>query len=274
MVATHTVHLYPQSDSVRRSGRRSVTLGFTLPLLVLVTLQATAEEPTKDIDVDLCSQTLLTLRGEGTGMMIDFGSQRASNSIPALATPAAVDITVPVRGADPRIGPGMMVDIIVMVGGRKEVSEIGKRVSDDGTITLPLVGVVTINDMSMKELSDRLQNLYSTYLRDPQVEADFNVSNAGAVSPWGAVTVLGRVKSPGSIGIPRSRDLTVSRAIQGAGGFDTSANDSSVRISRRRSDGSVKKITVDLHALGSSGELKQDITLEAGDVVFVPEEIF
>jgi len=167
-----------------------------------------------------------------------------------------------------------MIDITVTAGGRKEIIETGRRVSNDGNVSLPLIGPVQVEGLTLNELSEQLLALYSKYLRNPQVDIDFNIASPGSVSPWGSVTVLGTVKNPGSISIPSTHDLTVSRAIQSVGGLDLSANDSAIRISRRNPDGTIKKIKVDLHALGSTGELTQDVKLEAGDVVFVPEEFF
>jgi protein involved in polysaccharide export with SLBB domain len=123
--------------------------------------------------------------------------------------------------------------------------------------------------------SAHIEALYSTYLRNPQVDVGFAFDNSpGSVSPWGSVTVLGRVKTEGSINMPPTQDLTVSRAIQQSGGFNTSANISSITVTRRNPDGSVRHMEVDLRALRSRGELGQDLKLEPGDVVFVPEEVF
>ena len=95
-----------------------------------------------------------------------------------------------------------------------------------------------------------------------------------AVSPWGSVTLLGRVKSPGRVPIPPTRDLTVSAAIQRAGGFDSSARKTAIRVTHRADDGSLSVREVDLEAVGSRGELEHDIVLAPDDVVFVPEMIF
>jgi len=211
------------------------------------------------------------------------GREQMTNAAEKVATtnPASSTTPVPAQGStttnllvEPILKPGLLLDVVVTAAGRKEIAEIGKRISDDGSISLPLVGTVRVQGMTLKELCAHLQTIYSTYLRSPQVYTEFNLGSPGSLSPWGSVTVLGTVRNPGSINIPQTQDLTVSRAIQGAGGLDASADDSSIRISRRNPDGTIKRITANLHAFGSTGELKHDIKLEACDVVFVPEEFF
>ena len=102
----------------------------------------------------------------------------------------------------------------------------------------------------------------------------FMMSENGSSSPWGYVTVLGRVKNPGRVNLPPTRDLTVSGAIQGADGFDTSANLRAVRISRDGASGEKTHRTVDLNRIGETGEIDEDLKLKAGDIIYVPERRF
>ena len=129
--------------------------------------------------------------------------------------------------------------------------------------------------MTLTELSEALTGRYRDFFVDPQVVVDFVMDpDSDAVSPWGHVTVLGRVKKPGRVNMPPTQDLTVSDAIQRAGGLDTSAKDSAIRVTRQRRNGLSEAIEVDLRAFGSRGQVKNDLILQSGDVVFVPEMIF
>jgi protein involved in polysaccharide export with SLBB domain len=65
----------------------------------------------------------------------------------------------------------------------------------------------------------------------------------------------------------------VSGAIQQAGGLDTSARSSSIRLTRRQTDGKTERISVDFTAIGE-GKVENDILLQAGDVIYVPERVF
>ena len=118
-----------------------------------------------------------------------------------------------------------------------------------------------------------LQGLYSKYLRDPMVDVAFVVDNSpGAVSPWGFVTVMGCVKQPGRINMPPTQDLTLSMAIQQAGGFDSSAKERSIVITRKDRDGNTEKLKADMRDIASKGQT--DLPLRDGDVIFVPERFF
>jgi len=174
-----------------------------------------------------------------------------------------------------QVGPGLVVRVSVTVAGTTEIEGLTKRVSASGQIRLPLVGNVHVSGLTLDELSRRLTDLYSEYLIDPQVDIEFaKDENSDQVSPWGYVTVLGRVKNPGRVNIPPTRDLTVSGAIQLAGGLDTSARDSAVRLTRQDSNGKVLKFFVNLKKVGEQGDVEEDLRLLPGDVVYVPEMIF
>jgi polysaccharide export outer membrane protein len=166
---------------------------------------------------------------------------------------------------------GLVLKISVVVGDEREGDEHTRQISDKGEIMLPLIGRVACVGMTLPQLKARLTELYGQYLREPDVTVDF-VYGAGDESPWGKVRVTGRVRSEGWYNIPPTRDMTVLRAIQLAGGYDTSAKRSAVKVTRVLADGKKKQFALDLEALGSKGDVTQDIRLEPNDVVYVPEQ--
>lgn len=173
------------------------------------------------------------------------------------------------------IVPGLTLNIAVLVRGRKEIDESGKRVSEKGDVALPLVGDVQVAGRSLRQATSALIALYSKFYVDPQVIVDFSLDTGpDAVSPWGYVTVLGRVKKPGRIPIPATRNLTVSGAIQRAGGFDTSARDTAIRVTRRMAGGTLEVREVNLRAVGSQGQIAEDVGLGPEDIVYVHERRF
>ena len=173
-----------------------------------------------------------------------------------------------------QLRPGLMINMSVLVAGKKEIDEPMKRVSEGGTLVLPLLGELDVAGLTMDELQSRLTRQYQTFYVQPQVILDFARDSNGSVSPWGHVTVLGRVKEPGRIAVPATRDLTVSGAIQQAGGFDSSARPSAILVTRSMPDGGTETRSINLHAVGAAGRLEEDIILEADDVVYVPEKLF
>ncbi len=179
-----------------------------------------------------------------------------------------------VKPQEPVIKQGLLIKVTVFAGGKKEVDEPFKRVSVGGIITLPLVGYIKVEGLTLRDLSAMLKTQYSAYLRDPSIDVDFVLETGdSAISPWGYITVLGRVKKPGRVNIPPTQDLTLSMAVQFAGGLDTSAKIYGIKISREK-NGQTEQIEVDLQSVGSKGEVDSDIKLYPGDVVYVPERVF
>lgn len=174
-----------------------------------------------------------------------------------------------------RLRPGLVVGIKVMIAGQEEILEPAKRVQDDGRISLPLIGDMDARGCTTGELAQRLEAAYRKFFVAPQVLVDVaRDERPDAVSPWGSVTVLGTVRAPGRIAIPPTRDLRVSGAIQRAGGFDSSARKTSIRVTRHAADGTSMACDVNLEEVGARGEREQDLLLEPDDVVFVQERIF
>lgn len=206
------------------------------------------------------------------GLLACAGCQSASH------VPASVDST-PVREEHARsiraqLRPGLIVNIQVLVAGQKELEEKSRRISEAGAITLPLVGEMRLEGLTVSEAQDQLKTAYSRYFVTPQVIVECLVETVeGAVSPWGYVTVLGRVKTPGMVNLPPTREFTVSRAIQLSGGLDNSARSNAIRVTRPRGDGS-EQFEVDLDRIGASGQAKGDVLLLPGDVIYVPEAVF
>ena len=178
------------------------------------------------------------------------------------------------RSVRAQLRPGLIVNIQVLVAGQKEIEEKSRRISEAGAITLPLVGEVRLEGLTVTESQEQLKIAYGRYFIAPQVILECQVEAlAGAVSPWGYVTVLGRVRTPGMVNLPPTRELTVSRAIQLSGGLDTSARRNAIRVTRTRG-GNPEQFEVDLERIGASGQAKDDILLLPGDVIYVPEAVF
>lgn len=174
----------------------------------------------------------------------------------------------------PYLRPGFSIKVSVIAGGIVEVPEMVRTISDKGTITLPLVGQVGCLGLTVRTLSERLTEEYSRFLKDPSVSVDYVYEGRpGEVSPWGWVSVYGAVNSPGRINIPPSRDLTLSRAIQFAGGLNRVARETDIRIWRRTHEGP-RRIVVNLLDIAKRGMIEKDLTLEPGDIIFVPESVW
>lgn len=174
----------------------------------------------------------------------------------------------------PRIRPGIRINVTVEVARSVQTRAENVRVSQNGEVALPLVGDVQVDGMTLREAENVLIEAYAAYYVDPSVRADFVAESGDASSPWGYVTVLGQVRNPGRVNLPPTRDLTVTRAIQLAGGLGNSARERSVRISRWNADGQRDEMRINLRKVGARGARHEDVLLRDGDVVFVPETFF
>lgn len=197
---------------------------------------------------------------------------------PEPATPLAVhvDDLMPARKLEvAKLRSGLVISFSLLVAGKEEFGEMIKRVSDAGNVVLPLLGTVAVSDLTLEQLGKELTVRYTKYYVEPQVIVDFVRDGGGeGLSPWGYITVLGRVKVPGRVSIPATRDLTVSGAIQKAGGFNSSARSESILVTRRDSSGKLVSQEINLNAVGAGVRVEDDIVLQADDVVNVPEARF
>ena len=172
----------------------------------------------------------------------------------------------------PRIRPG--VRLLIQVGTpAAPPAKMEVLVDQNGDITLPLLlqEPVACDGLTLESLKQKLVKAYSTYYRQPMVTVTFAPYDGKGVSPWGTVTVLGEVASPGPVNMPSTMDLTVTKVLQAAGGLRPFANKSKIRVSRCDKDGKKTTYIIDLVEIGEKGRIEKDIPLRAGDVVWVPE---
>jgi len=225
------------------------------------------------------------LHSSKTGLTLSSGLVFAALLACLLGGPLGCRMSRPAFGSSPvpsagesdiaTLRPGLVISVSVLVAGKTEINEPAKRISDRGTIMLPLLGTLNVQDATPDTISTRLTSAYAKYYVDPQVIVEYSRDNdADEASPWGYVTVLGRVKNPGRFAIPATRDLTVSGAIQKAGGLDTSAKSGAIIVTRRNARGEPETRKIDMDAVGAGAKLDDDIIVIADDVVFIPERRF
>lgn len=139
-----------------------------------------------------------------------------------------------------------------------QVPDLNKtvQVSEDGSVTLPLVGKVQLAGMTTHEAEDVLvQKLKAKYLQSPQVSV--------LVKQFGQrVTLSGEVKGPKVLAVDGS--TTLSQAIANAGGLTDLADATRVHVARSRS-GRVNDMIYNLDQIQSGRA--EDPVLQGGDIV-------
>jgi len=156
------------------------------------------------------------------------------------------------------LGPGDVVEIRVYQ--EKDLSGL-YRLSSDGTFEYPLVGQVKAEGLTPGTLSDLLvTRLKSGYLRNPQVTVFVKEYNSKKVF------VLGQVNKPGTFVFEDK--MSIVQAITLAGGFKSLAAKDRIVLTRVI-DGEEKKFVVPVEQIGLGK--KQNLLLQPGDIIFVPE---
>jgi len=146
-------------------------------------------------------------------------------------------------------------------------------VDQNGDITLPLLlqEPVACDGLTLDALKQKLVKAYSKYYRQPMITVTFAPYDGKGVSPWGTVTVLGEVGNPGPVNMPATMDLTVTKVLQAAGGCKPFADKTAIRVTRCDKDGNQTRTYVNINEIGKDGRVDKDMSLRAGDVVWVPE---
>ena len=149
--------------------------------------------------------------------------------------------------------------VAITVYNHEELStknEKGILVDGNGNINLPLVGKVHIAGLTQTQASNKLQRLYSKYLKHANVNLE--VLNKRAF-------IIGEVKKPGVIPLP-NESAPLIQAIAEAGGFSDYANKSQVVLIRKNSYGSHIKI---LNLTGASSLANATTLVEPNDIIYV-----
>lgn len=136
-------------------------------------------------------------------------------------------------------------------------------VQPDGYITLRDLGSVYIQGMTVPEIVETLKKAYAKVLHDPIIDVDL----VDFQKPFFMVT--GQVSKPGQYDL--RQDITVSEAIAVAGGFLPTAK-TQVFVYHRISAGWVEVKKLSLKDLLNGKNVNEDIQMQPGDMVFVPEK--
>lgn len=136
------------------------------------------------------------------------------------------------------------------------------RISENGVISFPLIGVIRIAGMSPTEaealIARRLRE--GKFLQNPQVTLNVTQFRSQQVS------VLGNVKNPGRYAL-ETTGMRLSEVLAMAGGVTENGTDEVILMTTR--DGRMQRIVVDLVDMFTAGDMSRDVPLAAGDVIYV-----
>jgi polysaccharide export outer membrane protein len=181
-------------------------------------------------------------------------------------------VNVAEEGGAYRVGPGDTV--LVAVYGHPELSMApytgatnnvangrlaGLVIDNDGTIQFPLIGSVKVAGKSVEQMRQFLEHELTRYVKDPKVTVQviFN----GSIRYY----LLGQFEEPGMK--YSDRPLRLLEAISLGGSVQLSkASLRSAYVARNN-----KRLPINFRRLLREGDLKENIPLRTGDIVFVPD---
>jgi polysaccharide export outer membrane protein len=184
-------------------------------------------------------------------------------AVPVLVLAQATPTPVPTRAADLggagyMIGPKDMLEIRVI-----EIPELNveRRVSDDGSIALPLLGDLAVGELTAAQVREKLE----TVLKEKYVNRA-NVSVVVKEFSDKPVSVLGAVHTPGALRV--SGKFTLLQAISAAGGLTAQAG-RRVYVLRPETGGGSHTVEVDVESL-FRGDPGANVSIYPSDIVNVP----
>ncbi len=172
------------------------------------------------------------------------------------------------------IGPGDIIEINLL-----DDSKISGEymVLNDGTIPFPLIGSVYLNNLSIQQANNLIQEKFSNELLRPQLY--LTIKEARPIK----ISIIGEVVRPGIYSLTPNEISnlqggpqiannglpTIVDAIQKAGGITQNSNLNDVNIKRRLPGykKEYKSTKIDLYSLIFKGDLDQNIYLFDGDII-------
>jgi polysaccharide export outer membrane protein len=163
------------------------------------------------------------------------------------------------------IGPGDTLSVFVW---RQPELTVTVPVRPDGRISTPLVGDVTAVGKTPSQLEQEIEGELAEFIRTPEVNI---IVQAVAGVSGAQIRVLGQVAQPRSV--PFREGITLMDVVIEAGGLTEFAAGNRSRVVRTV-DGETQEIRVRLDDLMRKGRIKENLVMQPGDVLTVPEAVF
>ena len=136
------------------------------------------------------------------------------------------------------------------------------RVSERGTIMFPLIGEISVTGLTPTQVSRQIADKLRAgrFVVDPEVTVSIAQVNSRQVA------VLGNVQKPGRYPLDATT-AKVTDLIALAGGIAPTGSDQITVMTTR--NGRTERKEIDLAAMIRSGDLTQNLELQAGDTIYV-----
>jgi polysaccharide biosynthesis/export protein len=196
-----------------------------------------------------------------------------SGSGPPVVPPASV------RSADnpnPAEGPAQDQYVIgsgdtlsVFVYRNSDLSEGGVSVRPDGRISVPLIEDITAAGKTPTQLAREIEARLKKYIQDPNV----TVIVRSFIGPFDRqIKVIGEATEPAAI--PYRDNMTLLDVMIATKGLTKYAAGNRAEIVRRDAGGNQVAIKVRLNDLIKDGDISQNVAMQPGDTLIIPQSWF
>lgn len=179
-----------------------------------------------------------------------------------LAALAAFSLCVGAQPSEYRLGDGDSIRVLVFQNPDLTVET---RVTENGTITYPLIGTLTIGGMTIPGAEQTIAKALSDggFIQRPQVNIIL-LQNRG-----NQVSVLGQVGHPGRFAL-ETFTTRLSEMIAIAGGIGPGGADTAIITGVR--DGKPFRKEIDIVGMFLNNDLQEDLVVAGGDVIYVQRQ--
>jgi polysaccharide biosynthesis/export protein len=165
------------------------------------------------------------------------------------------------------IGPGDSLSVFVW--HNSDLSEGGVAVRPDGRISVPLIDEIEASGKTPPELAHDIAERLKKYVQDPLV----SVIVRSFVGPADRqIRVIGEATDPQAI--PYRDGMTVLDLMIATKGLTKYAAGNRAVIVRRGPDGKLHNLRVRLDDLIKDGDISQNVALQPGDTLIIPQSWF
>ncbi len=197
------------------------------------------------------------------GLLAACAVPNANQGVTLASTPAAQSR----MGQEYVIGSGDVLSIFVYHA--PELSEPSVPVRPDGRISVPLIQDIQAAGTTADELSHQIEDRLRKYVRDPNV----TVIVRNFVGPLNRqIKVIGEATEPEAI--PYRDNMTLLDVMISTKGLTKFAAGNRAIVVRRTPTGQQETIHVRLGDLVNDGDISQNIAMQPGDTLIIPQTYF
>lgn len=200
-----------------------------------------------------------------SGLLILMVAVGLSACTASRSTPAESRVAPPAISTDYIIAPGAILNVFVWQHPDLSATV---PVRPDGKISTPLVEDMTAAGKTPTMLARDMEEVLATYIRQPTVNV---IMETASPSFQQQVRVVGQAANPQALAY--SDGMTLLDVMIQVGGLGEFAAGNRAKLMRRTAEGQ-QEFALRLNSLLNSGDMRQNIAIQPGDVIIIPEARF